>query len=195
VILTTLDFAPSVAAPQMAPPDLCGNCRLCLDACPTGALAEPYVMEARLCISYLTIEQRGAIPESLRAAVGEMVFGCDICQDVCPWNRQARTSPLNDFAPRTTAGHSLVAPPLAWLASLSEVEYRAAFSHSAVKRAKWRGLLRNVCVALGNAPRKALAGFPRAREALSRLAESPDELVAEHARWALARWSAAPRKE
>jgi epoxyqueuosine reductase len=202
VILTTLELAPTRAA-DGAPPDLCGNCRLCLDACPTQALVEPYVLDARRCISYLTIELRGAIPEGLRVPMGRMVFGCDICQDVCPWNRKAPVSPLTAFLPRAmalvdaseptegspaTAADSLLAPPLERLASLSEDEFRKLFRGSAVKRAKWRGLVRNACVALGNSGvRAGSAAHARVTSLLERLARSGDGVIAEHARWALSR--------
>jgi epoxyqueuosine reductase len=201
VILTTFELAPTRAA-DGAPPDLCGNCRLCLDACPTQALVEPYVLDARRCISYLTIELRGVIPEELRAPMGRMVFGCDICQDVCPWNRKAPVSTLAAFLPRAlpfedasepaaaspaTAPDSLLAPPLERLASLSEGEFRMLFRGSAVKRAKWRGLVRNACVALGNAGvRAGSTTHARVTSLLERLAGSGDDVIAEHARWALA---------
>ncbi len=100
VILTSLDLVPSLDVLEMAPPDLCGNCRQCLDACPTGALVEPYLMDARRCISYLTIELRGTIPEEFRRQMGWQVYGCDICQDVCPFNRNAPISVLKEFQPR-----------------------------------------------------------------------------------------------
>src|SRR5208282_717377 len=152
---------------------------------PTGALVAPYLLDARRCISYLTIEHRGTLPEDLRPAMGAHVFGCDICQDVCPYNRSAPVGPLSEFAPRPLgeqgenrsrhggtkienrsegaerAGaasaaaegvarpQELFAPPLEWLASLSEEEYRQVFRGSAVKRAKFQGLVRNACVALG----------------------------------------------
>ena len=115
VILTSLELAPSNAAPDAPPADLCGNCRLCLDACPTGALVEPYVMDARRCISYLTIELREAIPEELRAPMGWQVFGCDICQDVCPWNRKAPVTSIPSFQAR----EKLLAPELL-VASVAE---------------------------------------------------------------------------
>jgi epoxyqueuosine reductase len=207
VILTTLDLAPSLGPHEPPPADLCGNCTLCIDACPTGAIVEPYVLDARRCISYLTIELRGAIPEEFRAPMGRMVFGCDICQDVCPWNRNAPVTRLAEFQPRALATNaddspppialtsepssSLFAPPLETLASLSEDEFRAQFRGSPIKRTKWRGLVRNACVALGNA---ALAQDSLHRKnaiaLLDRLAASDDAIIAEHARWALARLDA-----
>jgi epoxyqueuosine reductase len=177
---------PSPGAARIPPPDLCGNCRLCLDACPTGALVEPYVLDARRCISYLTIELRGSIPEEFRSDMGWQVFGCDICQDVCPWNRSASRTYLPPLQPR----ENLVAPELLWLLSLSEEDFRRTFRASAVRRTKWRGLLRNVCVAAANAP--AACSDPHApeaarlRERLAALAASADAIIAEHATWALA---------
>src|SRR5271155_2759819 len=103
VIITTLELQPSVGENETLPADLCGQCRLCIDACPTEAITEPYLLDARRCISYLTIELRGAIPEELRPGIGRMVFGCDICQDVCPWNRNAPITSLAEFSPRTLA--------------------------------------------------------------------------------------------
>ena len=151
------DVAPSPAAAPTPEPDLCGNCRLCLDACPTGALVEPYVLDARRCISYLTIELRGSIPEEFREAMGWQVLGCDICQDVCPWNRSAPRTSLPPLQPR----EKLAAPELLWLLSLDELEFRRIFRGSAVRRAKWRGLLRNACIAhAGNA---RCAAHPRKR--------------------------------
>ena len=192
-LVTSLDLEPSLgpseSSPAEAPPaDLCGNCRLCIDACPTDALAQPYVLDARRCISYLTIELRGAIPEQLRASVGRHVFGCDICQDVCPWNRQAPVTASPRFSPRTRPGHSLFSPELRWLLSMSEQEYREVFRKSPVKRAKWRGLVRNVCVAAGNSGlQPGAVGYSEVVEKLGELAACGDSLVAEHARWALAR--------
>lgn len=186
VIVTTLDLAPSLPPAEAPPPDLCGNCRLCIEACPTEAIVAPYVLDARRCISYLTIELRGAIPAELREGVGKHVFGCDICQDVCPWNLRAPLTPLAAFEPRVRGEHSLFAPDLEWLASLSEAEFREIFRGSAVKRAKWRGLLRNACVALGNSGVRP--GEPRYAaicERLAQLAASGDAIIAEHARWAL----------
>jgi epoxyqueuosine reductase len=206
VILTDLELEPTLAPSEAPPADLCGNCRLCIDACPTGAIVEPYVLDARRCISYLTIELRGAIPEEFRPAMGRMVFGCDICQDVCPWNspRRAPVSPLTSFQPRnslrerengeskTEYSNSLLAPKLEWLASISEEEFREVFSGSAVKRTKWRGLVRNACVALGNSSvTPASEWYPRVIATLERLAASPDSLISEHARWALTRLGAA----
>jgi len=192
VIVTTLDLAPSVAAGATAPADLCGSCTRCMDACPTQAFPEPYVLDARRCISYLTIELRGVIPEELRPQMGRAVIGCDICQDVCPWNRKAPITHLPAFQPREIgeAGKSLAAPELEWLGSLSQQEFSAIFRGSAVKRAKWRGLVRNACVALGNSGVATGAeAHARALRLLERLASSNDALISEHALWALTRLS------
>jgi epoxyqueuosine reductase len=159
--------------------DLCGRCQACLDACPTGALRAPYVLDAKRCISYLTIELKGTIPIELRAALGRHVFGCDICQDVCPWNRRRRHFGESAFAPR----NGLFAPVLQDLAAVDDGGFRRLFSRSALKRARRKGLLRNVAVALGN------VGGDGAQAAAERLAQDPVELVREHARWALSRLS------
>jgi epoxyqueuosine reductase len=190
VIVTTLDLAPTMAAGAAAPADLCGSCTRCLDACPTQAFPEPYVLDARRCISYLTVELRGAISEDMRPPMGRAVIGCDICQDVCPWNRKAPITNQPAFQPREIEdlGKSLAAPELEWLGSLSQEQFSAIFRGSAVKRAKWRGLVRNACVALGNSG--VAVGeerHARALRLLERLASSGDALISEHARWALAR--------
>jgi epoxyqueuosine reductase len=197
VILTTMELASSLAPGEAPAPDLCGSCTRCLDACPTQAFPQPYVLDARRCISYLTIELRGAIPEELRPGMGNATIGCDICQDVCPWNRKAPVTRLAAFQPRqitraredaTAEETSLFEPELEWLASLSQQEFSAAFRGSAVKRAKWRGLVRNACVALGNAKiARDTPAHTRVTQLLRRLASGEDELIAEHARWALAR--------
>lgn len=192
VIVTTLALEPTLAPGEPPPADLCGTCTRCLDACPTQAFPEPYVLDARRCISYLTIELRGEIPEELRPQMGSAVIGCDICQDVCPWNRKAPITSMAAFQPRNALenGNSLVAPELEWLAALSQQEFSAIFGGSAAKRAKWRGLIRNACVALGNSgvtpDRDA---YSRVIRLLDRLASSEDSLVSGHARWALARLS------
>jgi epoxyqueuosine reductase len=204
VILTTLELKPSLGPGEPPAADLCGNCTLCLDACPTQAFAAPYVLDARRCISYLTIELRGAIPEELRPAMGNAVIGCDICEDVCPWNRKSPVTRLAQLQPRTIElvvpaksengnekmenGVTLFAPELEWLASLSQEEFSRIFRGSAVKRAKWRGVVRNTCVALGNS-RIARGSDACARivPLLERLATSEDSQIAEHARWALQR--------
>jgi len=202
VILTTLELQPSIAADAMPPPDLCGTCRRCIDACPTEALVEPYVMDARRCISYLTIELRGSIPEEFREPMGRHVFGCDICQDVCPWNRKAPVTLLEEFRPRSFPGLckqqdanadesrevSLFLPRLEWLASMNEEEFREVFRGSPVKRTKWRGLVRNACIAIGNsAMQKNTAAHARIAALLGRLAASPEPAIAESALWALSR--------
>jgi epoxyqueuosine reductase len=188
VIVTTLDLAASLGPAEVPAADLCGNCRLCIEACPTDAIVEPYVLDARRCISYLTIELRGAIPTEFREPMWRHVFGCDICQDVCPWNRRAPITAQESFAPRRFAQHSLFSPDLEWLASLTEEEFREAFRGSPVKRTKWRGLVRNACVALGNSGLRP--GEPRYEEIcaqLARLVAAGDAILAEHARWALGR--------
>jgi epoxyqueuosine reductase len=202
VILTTLDLAPSLAANELPPPDLCGNCRQCLDACPTQAFVEPYVMDARRCISYLTIELRQGIPEEFREPMGRHVFGCDICQDVCPWNRRAPIAALEEFQPRNFSSsgeekantspsaerESLLLPRLEWLAGMSEAEFREMFRDSAIKRTKWRGLVRNACNALGNSKlRRGTRVHARASVLLERLAASAEPVIAESARCALSR--------
>jgi epoxyqueuosine reductase len=194
VIVTTLDLAASLGPAGVPAADLCGNCRLCIEACPTSAIVEPYVLDARRCISYLTIELRGAIPESFREPMGRHVFGCDICQDVCPWNRRAPISASPNFQPRSAAQHSFFSPDLEWLISLTEQEFRGVFRGSPIKRTKWRGLVRNACVALGNSGLRA--GEPRYAEICARLAQlavADDPIVAEHAQWALNRLQAPAR--
>ena len=163
---------------DVPPPDRCGSCRRCIDACPTEAivpLGGRYALNSNLCISYLTIELRGGIAEERRAGNGGHVFGCDICQDVCPWNRRAPVSGDEAFQP-----HQL-APPLERLAALSEEEFGELFGATPVWRARYRGFLRNVAVAMGN------RGLERFRPALERLAASADLVIAEHARWAIGR--------
>jgi epoxyqueuosine reductase QueG len=264
VILTSLELAPDLPAP-----DRCGSCTACLDACPTKALVEPYVMDASRCISYLTIELKGSIPDHFRPKIGGNIFGCDICQDVCPWNssrqpsaispqqvasqqpqltvsyppsaisyqqiaspqlhssdkscvREAATTkvpqfhpmtvelthaalsdggapeqlttdngPLTTTTPRLTTDHgpltmdaasfSLFNPPLDALALFSEKDFRRIFAHSPIKRAKYRGWLRNLCVAMGN------SGDERFVPWLERAARHSDSIVREHAAWALER--------
>jgi epoxyqueuosine reductase len=249
VVLTSLELEPDLPAP-----DRCGSCTACLEACPTGALVEPYVMDASRCISYFTIELRGSIPVAFRAQLGANIFGCDICQDVCPWNsgqwsvvtgqskgpalgRQPGVShePSTGTAPhgrrpaitddpafqpmtvelpgswardpdtpkqptphngqRTTDNPqptdkpvssfqfpvSLFNPPLEALASLTEHDFRRLFAHSPIKRAKYRGWLRNLSVAMGNSGDREFVPW------LERLAQQDDPVLREHAEWALNR--------
>jgi epoxyqueuosine reductase len=172
VILTSLNLAPDLPAP-----DRCGTCTRCITACPTQAIVEPGKLDARLCISYLTIEKRGEVSETLREGIGRHVFGCDICQDVCPWNRKAPITSAEEFQPR----ESLVNPALEWLAEMKAEEFRATFRGSPVRRAKLSGLRRNAVVAMGNsADSKFLS-------TLGILSNDSDVVVAEHARWALAK--------
>jgi epoxyqueuosine reductase len=225
VILTNLQLELDLAAP-----DRCGSCTRCLEACPTGALVQPYVMDASRCISYFNIELRGNIPEEFRTAIGANVFGCDICQDVCPWNnrsfavlggpllhgsqsdgqpgagpapRQVATSDLYEFQPMQietmrhdgtvkctgearpvaqssdTAQFSLFNPRLESLASITEQNFRRIFARSPIKRAKYRGWLRNLCVAMGNSGDRQFIAW------LEAAADDPDAIVREHASWAL----------
>ncbi len=228
VILTNLELEPDPPAP-----DRCGTCRACLDACPTGALVEPYVMDASRCISYLTIELKGSIPRELRSGIGANIFGCDICQDVCPWNSKGRDqvsgarSQEEGFAPMTVdlmkletgnpklgvgpakpkmriqqldnpkseiqsppssstqspapSTFSLFSPPLESLATMREDEFRKIFAHSPIKRAKYRGWLRNLCVAMGN------SGDARLVPKLQELSQHPAAIIREHAAWAMER--------
>lgn len=228
VILTNLALKADLPAP-----DRCGSCARCIEACPTDALT-PYVMDASRCIAYLTIELKGAIPQDFRAAIGNNVFGCDICQDVCPWNsisppataaglahssrRSAATtrrpefqpmdiqyvahcaegrsasgeevetamtafadSPASDAVRPKPASFSLFNPLLRDLASMREEDFRLAFSHSPIKRTKFRGWLRNLCVAMGNSGDSSFIPW------LEQAAKHEEEVVREHAQWALAR--------
>lgn len=156
----------------------CGSCRACLDVCPTQAIIAPWVLDARRCISYLTIEQRGPIPEALRPALGNRIFGCDDCQLFCPWNKFAQPATEPDFRPR----HGLDAPELAGLFGWSEAEWAGRTAGSAIRRAGYLGWLRNIAVALGNAP-----SSPEVLSALAARRDDPSALVREHVRWALDR--------
>ncbi len=165
-------------------PDHFGSCRACLDACPTGAFPEPYVLDATRCISYTTIEARGAIAPELREAHGDRGFGCDICQEVCPWNqRERRVAPPDPLGlrARIAARPEWVRPSVAWILSLREEDWRAATRKTALRRARYRGLLRNALVVAGNSGDRALIPAVRAH------ARGSDPLLAEHARWALDR--------
>jgi len=158
--------------------DRCGSCAACLAACPTGAITAPYQLDARRCISYLTIEHHGPIPQELRSAIGNRVFGCDDCQLVCPWNKFARTASLPEFRVR----QGLDAADLVELFAWTEAQWLARTEGSALRRLGYRRWLRNLAVALGNAPRSA-----QAVAALSVRADDPDEMLREHVQWALAR--------
>jgi epoxyqueuosine reductase len=169
VIVTSLELASDLPAA-----DRCGTCTRCIDACPTDALVAPYQLDSNKCISYLTIEKRGAIPEEIREGIGQQVFGCDICQDVCPWNRKAPATDKPEFQPR----EGLVNPALAWLAEIGEEEFREKFSGSPVKRAKRSGLRRNALIAIGNSKNKDFLPLTE------NLARDEDPVVAEAANWA-----------
>jgi epoxyqueuosine reductase len=171
-IYITLPLPPD--APEQ---DHCGSCRRCLDICPTGAFPAPYRLDARRCISYLTIEHRGPIPHDLRPAMGNRIYGCDDCLAVCPWNKFARAHAEPAFLPRA----ALTAPRLAELAALDDATFRALFSGSPIKRIGRNRFVRNVAIAIGN------SGDPALRPTAQALAEDADPVVAEAARWAAQR--------
>jgi epoxyqueuosine reductase len=166
-VLTNLELPPD--RPER---EYCGTCQRCIDACPTRAIVAPYQLDARLCISYLTIELKGSIPVELRPLIGDRIFGCDDCLEVCPWNRFAKLSPVREFQRREV-------PPLFEFLSWDEAKFKAFFRGTPIYRIKRRGFLRNVCVALGN------IGDPSALPALQRALDDPEPLVREHAVWAV----------
>ena len=174
VLLTDLDLEPD--APHSA--SHCGTCTRCLDACPTDAFVEPYVLDARKCISYLTIEHRGPIDVELREGMGEWLFGCDVCQDVCPWNRKAPRTSAAEFQPQ----EDLAALDAVELLSLSEDDFRRRFRHTPHFRAKRSGLLRNACLVLGN--RREASAIP----ALAMALNDADPTLRGAAAWALGRF-------
>jgi epoxyqueuosine reductase len=169
-IITTLELTPD--APEK---NRCGSCTRCIAACPTAAITAPFQLDARRCISYLTIELKGAIPVELRPAIGNRIYGCDDCLAVCPWNRFAQAGRLMQPHVR----RELATPDLVELLSLDDAAFKQRFHGSPILRTKRRGLLRNVCVALGN------VGDPSALPALRRACEDSESLVAEHAHWAV----------
>ena len=175
VLLTSLPIEEGKARTAQVP-DRCGTCRRCIEACPTDALT-PYKMDATKCIAYLTIEHKGPIDQHLMPEVGRQVFGCDICQDVCPWNRKAPVTFDGDLEPR----EDLVNPTLDWLASLSESEFEAHFNGSPVRRAGFWGLRRNIAIAMGN------SGLRNYLPILSDWADAADEGLRSAARWAVER--------
>jgi epoxyqueuosine reductase len=179
VVISDLELAPDVREP-----DHCGSCRACLDACPTDAFDAPYVLDATRCIAYATIESRGPVAPGLRAGHGDRLFGCDVCQEVCPWNlRDRRPVPPDPLGLRARLAprSDWLRPSLAWVLGLSEEAWRGVTRGTALRRAKYRGLLRNALVAAGNSGDGSLLPLVR------RHAEGPDPLLAEHARWALER--------
>jgi epoxyqueuosine reductase len=168
-IITTLDLQPD--APEK---NRCGSCTRCMTACPTNAIPAPFKLDARRCISYLTIELKGAIPPELRAAIGDRIYGCDDCLAACPWNKFAQEGQVM----KAHARKNLASPDLIELLKLDEAGFKSKFAGSPILRTKRRGLLRNVCVALGN------IGDERALPALEKAAGDAEPLIAEHARWA-----------
>jgi epoxyqueuosine reductase len=169
-VLTTLELPPDEPVP-----DRCGTCERCIKACPTGAITAPHHLDARRCISYLTIELKDSIPLELRPLIGNRIFGCDDCLDACPWNRFAQASREAAFSARP----STVGMPLRDYLGLSDDEFRVLFRNSPIKRIKRRGFLRNVCVALGN------VGDSSDLPALERAKADSERLIAEHAKWAI----------
>jgi epoxyqueuosine reductase len=179
VLLTSVEIEEEKA---LSIPDRCGSCRRCLEACPTGALTAPYQMDAAKCISYLTIEHRGVIAPELMNGMGRQIFGCDICQDVCPWNRKAPLSADPELETRT----ELVNPALEWLAAMDEATFERHFNGSPVRRAGFLGLKRNVAIAMGN------SGLGRFAPFLKTWSEAADEGLRTAARWALGKLSVYP---
>ena len=173
-IYTTADLLP---VREEAAIGACGSCSACIDACPTAAITAPYKLDARRCISYLTIEHSGPIPEEFRAALGNRIYGCDDCLDACPWNRFATTPPDAAFLPRA----ELAAPLLADFLALDDAGFRALFSGSPVKRIKRDRFVRNCLYAAGN------SGLPALLEPVRALLNDPDEAVADAAAWAFSR--------
>jgi epoxyqueuosine reductase len=171
-IFTTLALPPD--SPQK---ERCGNCTRCITACPTGAITEPHKLDARRCISYLTIELRGSIPLDLRPLIGDRIYGCDDCLEACPWNRLAKIGRESAFTARTATTGMMLRDYLA----LDDEQFRMLFSRSPIKRIKRRGFLRNVCVALGN------VGDESDLPALGHAARDAEPLIVEHARWAIDR--------
>ncbi|MEY2479474.1 MAG: epoxyqueuosine reductase [Verrucomicrobiota bacterium] len=169
-ILTTLDLPPDAAQKSR-----CGTCERCMTACPTGAITAPHKLDARRCISYLTIEHKTSIPLELRPLIGDRIYGCDDCLDACPWNRFAAVSRESAFAARRSTTNI----PLRDYLNLGDAEFRNLFRDSPIKRIKRRGFLRNVCVALGN------VGDESDLPALKNAASDPEPLIAEHATWAI----------
>jgi len=169
-VITTVELTPD--APEK---NRCGSCTRCISACPTNAITAPFQLDARRCISYLTIELKGPIPEELRPAIGNRVYGCDDCLAACPWNRFAREGHLMQAHTRP----ELANPDLVELLAINEAEFKRRFAGTPILRAKRRGLLRNVCVALGNVGDET--SFP----ALQKAAADPEPLISGHARWAI----------
>ena len=169
-IFTTLELPPDLKYP-----DRCGHCTRCIDACPTGAIVAPHKLDARKCISYLTIELKGSIPEAMRPLIGHRIYGCDECLKACPWNRFAQESQVAEFQARPWLEGTLLRD----LLSFDDEQFRTVFRKSPIKRIKRRGFLRNVCVALGN------IGTEEDLLALKKASLDPEPLIAEHAAWAI----------
>ena len=165
-------------------PEHCGSCTRCIDVCPTQAIVAPYELDARRCISYLTIEHRGAIPEPLRPLLGNRVYGCDDCQLACPWNKFARTAPLPDFDVRNGLDRATLVELFSW----TEAQFRERHAGSAILRIGYQRWLRNLAVGLGNAPTSAAVV-----DALRARAGDASALVREHVAWALARHASEQR--
>jgi epoxyqueuosine reductase len=175
VVVTSIPVAAGAGFQNSA--DRCGSCSRCIDACPTDALVAPYQMDASRCIAYLTIEKKGVIAEELREPMGRQVFGCDICQDVCPWNRRAPISSNEGMLARS----QMVNPALDWLAGMDAAEFKRWFKGSPVERTRRKRLLRNVAIAMGNSGERRFAAQLEAWTA------ADDPVLAEAAEWALKR--------